>query len=118
MEVGLAAFQASDDKAMMFTAAYDGSGALVWYHYTSATVAANEVEDVKITPTAIAHVQPAIGNKPLTGYWKMLSDTEQRWASRGQPGDATAAKDVSSERVDSATTAFEVGSLFCTTATT
>ena len=28
---------------------------------------------------------------------------EQRWASRGQPGDATAAKDVSSERVDSAT---------------
>ena len=28
---------------------------------------------------------PAIGNKPLTGYWKTLSDGEMLWKSRGQP---------------------------------
>ena len=105
VDVGTAAFAADPTKGLMFTAAYDGSGRLVWYHYTGhhgkndATVAA----DLLIQPTAMTHVVPAIGNKPLSGYWKTLSDTERRWTSRGQPGDATAAKDVASERVDSAT---------------
>mmetsp|Transcript_32310 Transcript_32310/g.75480 ORF Transcript_32310/g.75480 Transcript_32310/m.75480 type:complete len:2927 (-) Transcript_32310:112-8892(-) len=83
----------------MYVAAYDGSGSLVWYHYTSPSGAAGTYS---IEPTAIASVQPAIGNKPLTGHWKVASDRESL-EGRGQPPDATAAKDISSERVDSAT---------------
>jgi len=102
VDVGIAAAAAS--KSYMFTTAYDGSGALVWYHYTRAydeTTAT--AADVMIQPTAMTHVRPSIGNKPLTGYWKTLSDTDRVWTSRRQPPDATAAKDVASERVDSAT---------------
>ena len=105
VDVATTAFAAAPTKGLMFTAAYDGSGRLVWYHYTrgaahnDGTLAGN----LLIQPTAMTHVVPAVGDKPLTGYWKTLSDTERRWTSRGQPGDATAAKDVASERVDSAT---------------
>jgi hypothetical protein len=105
VEVDLGITAAAATKSYMFTAAYDGSGALVWYHYTSAhdNTGSTPAADVIIQPTAMTHVRPSIGNKPLTGYWKTLSDTEQVWTSRGQPPDATAAKDVASERVDSAT---------------
>jgi len=106
VDVNVVAFAASPTTSLMFTAAYDGSGKLVWYHYTSAANVHNAISTtpvVDIKPTAMTHVRPAIGNKPLSGYWKMLSDTERGWTSRGQPIDATSAKDVSSERVDSAT---------------
>mmetsp|Transcript_4235 Transcript_4235/g.10192 ORF Transcript_4235/g.10192 Transcript_4235/m.10192 type:complete len:2463 (-) Transcript_4235:343-7731(-) len=84
----------------MYVAAYDGSGMLVWYHFVDAV---STDTAFSIAATAITHVIPAIGNKPLTGYWKSLSDGEMLWKSRGQPRDSSAAKDVSSERVDSAT---------------
>jgi hypothetical protein len=92
-------------RSLMFTAAYDATGRLVWYHYTRGAAANNDAAalDLMIVPTAMAFVRPSVGNKPLKGYWKTLSDKEQVWTSRGQPPDATAAKDVSSERVDSAT---------------
>lgn len=44
----------------MYVAAYDGSGTLVWYHYTDAASAAS-TSAYSITPTAIASVQPALG---------------------------------------------------------
>lgn len=83
----------------MYVAAYDGSGSLLWYHYTSPSGASGTYS---IAPTAIASVQPAIGNKPLSGHWKVMSDRESS-EGRRQPSDATSAKDVGSERVDSAT---------------
>mmetsp|Transcript_25689 Transcript_25689/g.52345 ORF Transcript_25689/g.52345 Transcript_25689/m.52345 type:complete len:2398 (+) Transcript_25689:333-7526(+) len=88
----------SSTTQYMYVAAYDGSGMLVWYHFTSTNGA-----DFMITPVSITHVKPAIGDKPLADYWKTLSDGEVLWRSRGQPTDTTAAKDISSERVDSAT---------------
>jgi hypothetical protein len=104
VEVNVEIAAAATTKSYMFTAAYDGSGSLVWYHYTRAhTPVAGTAANVMIQPTAMTHVRPSIGNKPLRGYWKTLSDTERVWTSRGQPPDATAAKDVASERVDSAT---------------
>jgi len=89
---------ASATTKYMYVAAYDGSGALEWFHFTETAGGTN----FEITPVAMTSVKPAIGNKPLANYWKTLSDGERGWRSRGQPSDATAAKDISSERVDSA----------------
>uniref|UniRef100_A0A7S0YYW7 Laminin IV type A domain-containing protein n=1 Tax=Hemiselmis tepida TaxID=464990 RepID=A0A7S0YYW7_9CRYP len=97
--VALPAQAASATTNDMYVAAYDGSGSLLWYHYTS--VSGGSIA-YTIEPTAIASVQPAIGNKPLTGHWKTLSD-RYSLRGRGQPGDATAAKDISSEMYDTAT---------------
>jgi hypothetical protein len=90
----------SATKQYMYVAAFDGSGACRWYHYVAGTSAANG--NIYINPTALTHVTPAIGDKPLTGYWKTVYDTERLWKGRGQPPDATAAKDTSSEKFDTA----------------
>mmetsp|Transcript_60305 Transcript_60305/g.148321 ORF Transcript_60305/g.148321 Transcript_60305/m.148321 type:complete len:1355 (+) Transcript_60305:49-4113(+) len=85
----------------MYVAAYDGSGMLVWFHHTAPAKVGGIAEAYAITPTAITALKPAIGNKPLTGHWKAVSDAYSL-QGRKQPGDATGAKDISSERRDSA----------------
>jgi hypothetical protein len=97
--VQLPARAASATKQDMYVAAYDGSGSLLWYHYTEPS---GTSPSYSIEPTAIASVQPAIGNKPLTGHWKAMSDSLSM-EGRRQPPDATSAKDIGSERGDSAT---------------
>jgi len=93
---------ASATEQDMYVAAYDGSGSLLWYHYTEPSAASGVTASYSIQPTAIASVQPAIGNKPLAGHWKAMSDG-MSIEGRRQPPDATSAKDIGSERHDSAT---------------
>ena len=94
---------ASANKQLMYVAAYDGSGSLVWYHFVQPEGGMTGINDnFWIEPAALTHVQPAIGGQPLMGYWKAVSDTVLTMAGE-QPPDATAAKDIGSERVDSET---------------
>jgi len=67
---------ASSTKQCMYVAAYDGSGSLVWYHFVQPDGGMTGYNDnFWIEPTALAHVQPAFGGQPLTGYWKSVSDS-------------------------------------------
>jgi len=94
---------ASSTKQLMYVAGYDASGSLVWFHFVQPDGGMSGYNDnIWIEPAALAHVQPSLGGRPLMGTWNSVSDTE-RTLTGGQPSDSTAAKDISSERADSAT---------------
>ena len=76
----------------MYTAAYNGSGALLWTQVAYGGA---------IFPKAIVVVDPSIGGKPLAGVWGG-SVTSKSVASRSQPPDGTSAQDVGSLGLDHA----------------
>jgi hypothetical protein len=93
---------ASSAKQLMYVAGYDGSGSLIWYHFVQPDGGMPGYNDnIWIEPAALAHVQPVLGGQLLMGNWNSGSDKE-RTLTGGQLSDSNAAKDIGSERVDSA----------------